>query len=162
MSTQMEILRKMIGGLTPTERKEFFELLSGERQEEESFSSSTEEISAQTDEELEYQIGEFLIQFGCSCNLDGYSYLKYAILLTYHDGSYSKKMVKKLYPAVAAKFNTMPAKVERGIRHAIEVTFSHANPADVKKYFGNSIDSEKNKPTNGEFIARIVQILHSW
>lgn len=100
-----------------------------------------------------------LRELGIPADLLGYEYLKQAICLCMDDRSYIKTLTKRLYPAIAEKFETTPTRVERAIRHAIEVCWNRGNVTTLNRYFGYTIDAKKDKSTNGEFIATVVEQL---
>lgn len=101
---------------------------------------------------------EILFDIGTPDHLAGYSYLVEAVLVVLEDRSYINSITSALYPIVAAKFDAKADCVERSIRHAIEITFDRAGADTIYKYFGNSVNPDKGKLTNGEFIARVANI----
>ena len=108
----------------------------------------------------ELKIAEILKELGTPADLLGYFYLKYAIELMLEDMSLMKSITKKLYPMIAKEFNTTTSKVERAIRHAIEVAWERGNIELHHKLFGYTIDQIKCKPTNSEFIVTVVDWLN--
>lgn len=106
----------------------------------------------------EQVIDDILVELGAPNNLLGYPYLAHAILLVMEDRMYINDITFGLYPQVAAKFDTLAARVERNIRNVIEVTFARGDTNVLHRYFGNTIKSEKGKPTNAEFISRIANV----
>ncbi|MGI5883153.1 MAG: sporulation initiation factor Spo0A C-terminal domain-containing protein, partial [Dethiobacteria bacterium] len=86
----------------------------------------------------------------------GYLYLRDAISMVAQEIELLGSITKILYPRIAQKFETTPSRVERAIRHAIEVAWSRNNIDTIKKFFGYTINTEKGKPTNSEFIALIA------
>lgn len=103
---------------------------------------------------------EFLLPFlGVPSNLKGYSYLKFAILIVSEDESKINKVTSTLYPQIAENFHTTPSRVERAIRHALDICFNRIEPTLAKWFFGYSIDPFKGKCTNTEFISRIARLL---
>ena len=107
----------------------------------------------------ELKISEVLKELGVPANLVGYFYLKCAIELMVDDFSFVTQITKKLYPAIARKFNVQTHCVERAIRHAIEVGWSRGNMELQSKIFGYTIDAEKGKPTNTEFMSAVADWL---
>lgn len=105
------------------------------------------------------EITQILRWIGMPANLKGYSYLKYAIILVYYNRDYLKNMMHGLYPEVARKYGTTGKRVERTIRHAIEVACTKGNSDAIYEIFGFSIDAIKSKPTNATFIATVVDQL---
>lgn len=108
----------------------------------------------------EFKIAETLKELGTPANLLGYFYLKYAIELMQQDMTLVNAITRRLYPAIATKFNTTPSKVERAIRHAIENGWHRGNVESQNKIFGYTIDKTQYKPTNGEFIVTIADWLN--
>ena len=92
-------------------------------------------------------------------HIKGYQYLREAILLTIDDMDIINSVTKVLYPEVARKFNTTPSRVERAIRHAIEVAWDRGDLETLQKFFGYTVSNIKGKPTNSEFIAMIADCL---
>lgn len=107
----------------------------------------------------EYLIRELLLEMGAPDHLVGHPYTVQAILLVVQDRTYINSITFGLYPQLAAIFDTTASRVERGIRHLIEVTWSRGNWDALNHYFGNTVSAEKGKPTNGEFIARMCNIV---
>lgn len=104
-------------------------------------------------------ISRVLYELGMPANLLGYQYLRSAITIAASDVESLRGITKILYPRVAEEFNTTPSRVERAIRHAIEVVWDRGDIDTLQCYFGNSIDSNRGKPTNSEFIAKIADVL---
>lgn len=96
---------------------------------------------------------EYLKKLGVPAHLKGYNYIFDAILM--YNSSEMISVTKSLYPTIAKKHYTTPSRVERDIRHAIEVICSRADISIIEEIFGYSIDAIKGKPTNSEFIAQI-------
>jgi two-component system response regulator (stage 0 sporulation protein A) len=92
---------------------------------------------------------------GVPAHIKGYNYLREAIGLCIHDGEFINSITKMLYPTVARNYQTTSSRVERAIRHAIEVAWSRGREEVLTDLFGYTIDTNKGKPTNGEFIAMI-------
>lgn len=103
----------------------------------------------------EYQITDLLHELGVPANLKGYQYLRSAIMKAYTDMEMLGQVTKKLYPCIAMEFETTPSRVERGIRHAIEVAWNRGNIDVIHRIFGYTISIERSKPTNSEFIAML-------
>ncbi len=106
-------------------------------------------------------VRQILLELGAPDHLLGHPYVVYAILLVGQERLYIDSITTKLYPKVAARFETTPARVERAIRHLIEVTWSRGDLDVLGRYFGNTVNPQRGKPTNGEFIARIASELQS-
>ncbi|MBR3997174.1 MAG: sporulation transcription factor Spo0A, partial [Clostridia bacterium] len=91
--------------------------------------------------------------------IKGYQYLRTAILMAVHDGDIINSVTKVLYPSVAKKYDTTTSRVERAIRHAIEVAWDRGDVETLNSYFGYTIQNSRGKPTNSEFIAMIADNL---
>ena len=103
--------------------------------------------------------GDVIHEIGVPAHIKGYQYLREAILLTIDDMDIINSVTKVLYPEVARKFNTTPSRVERAIRHAIEVAWDRGDIETLQKFFGYTVSNIKGKPTNSEFIAMIADCL---
>ena len=112
-----------------------------------------EEPKAEPDIELKDMVTEIIHDVGVPAHIKGYQYLRQAIILTVNDMEIINAVTKVLYPAVAEHFGTTPSRVERAIRHAIEVAWDRGDLETLQKYFGYTVNSTKGKPTNSEFIA---------
>ncbi len=108
---------------------------------------------------LEALVTEIIHEIGVPAHIKGYQYLREAIILTINDMEIINAVTKALYPAVAKKFNTTPSRVERAIRHAIEVAWDRGDIEVLQKYFGYTVSNAKGKPTNSECIAMIADAL---
>ena len=104
---------------------------------------------------LEVDITHILHQMGVPAHVKGYQYLRNAILYVTEDPNLMGAVTKELYPLVAEAHNTTASRVERAIRHAIELAWDRGNVDLMNRYFGYTIDVERGKPTNSEFIAMI-------
>ena len=98
---------------------------------------------------------EILHQIGVPAHIKGYQFLRDAILLTTADHGYINAETKRLYPEIAKRNATTASRVERAIRHAIEVAWDRGDVDTLNSYFGYTIHSLRGKPTNSEFIAMI-------
>ena len=105
---------------------------------------------------LERQITSIIHEIGVPAHIKGYQYLREAIGLAVEDMDVINAVTKVLYPAVAKKFSTTASRVERAIRHAIEVAWDRGDLETLQKYFGYTVSNAKGKPTNSEFIAMIA------
>lgn len=90
-------------------------------------------------------------------HLDGYAYLCYGVPLVCWDAALVRALTTRVYPMIARHFQTDPRRVERSIRHAIETTFNTGDYRAIYELFGNTIDPQRGKPTNGEFIALLAE-----
>lgn len=105
---------------------------------------------------LERQVTEIIHDIGIPAHIKGYQYIREAIIMAVQDMKIIDAVTKLLYPAVARKFQTTPSRVERAIRHAVEVAWDRGNVDTLNSYFGYTIQGSKGKPTNSEFIAMIA------
>ena len=115
-----------------------------------------EETQPSTPEEM---VRQLLLELGAPDHLSGHEYTVYAILLAAENRTYIHSITFGLYPQVAAHFDTTAARVERALRHLIEVTWSRGDWEVLGRYFGNTISQDRGKPTNGEFVARIANVV---
>lgn len=107
----------------------------------------------------ELTVTEILHQIGVPAHIKGYQYLREAIMMTVQDMDVINAVTKVLYPDVARKYGTTSSRVERAIRHAIEVAWDRGDLDTLQKYFGFTVSNAKGKPTNSEFIAMIADRL---
>lgn len=112
-------------------------------------------VAAPAGRNLELEVTEIIHQIGVPAHIKGYQYLRDAILMAIEDGEIINAITKRLYPAVAKRHGTTSSRVERAIRHAIEVAWDRGDVDVLTAYFGYTIQSERGKPTNSEFIAMI-------
>ncbi len=108
-----------------------------------------------TDPQLELMITEIIHQIGVPAHIKGYHYLRESIMLSVKNSEVVNSITKLLYPTVAKNNNTTSSRVERAIRHAIEVAWDRGDVDVLNSYFGYTIQNERGKPTNSEFIAMI-------
>lgn len=108
---------------------------------------------------LETVVTDIIHEIGVPAHIKGYQYLREAIILTINDMDIINAVTKVLYPEVAKKFNTTPSRVERAIRHAIEVAWDRGDIEVLQRFFGYTVSNIKGKPTNSEFIAMIADNL---
>ncbi|MBE6759721.1 MAG: sporulation transcription factor Spo0A [Ruminococcaceae bacterium] len=107
------------------------------------------------DSNLEVTITEIIHQIGVPAHIKGYHYLRYAIMTAVQNPDIINAVTKQLYPTVAKQFDTTSSRVERAIRHAIEVAWDRGDVEVLNSYFGYTIHNSRGKPTNSEFIAMI-------
>lgn len=105
--------------------------------------------------DLEVVVSQIMHQIGVPAHIRGYQYLREAIILSINNSEMISSVTKILYPTVAKHFKTTPSRVERAIRHAIEVAWDRGDVDVLSSYFGYTIQTERGKPTNSEFIAMI-------
>ena len=118
-----------------------------------------ESIDNRTEPSLEAVVTEVIHEIGVPAHIKGYQYLREAIILAVNDMDVINAVTKILYPAVAKKFGTTPSRVERAIRHAIEVAWDRGDLETLQKYFGYTVSNIQGKPTNSEFVAMIADRL---
>jgi len=116
-------------------------------------------IHDEVPDDAEYIVTDIIHQVGIPAHVKGYHYLRTAILLSIENHDMINSVTKLLYPTVAKKFTTTSSRVERAIRHAIEIAWDRGDSEVLGKYFGYSIQSQRGKPTNSEFIALIADKL---
>ncbi len=112
-----------------------------------------------TDNDLQMMITEIIHQIGVPAHIKGYQYLREAILLSVKDSEMINSVTKLLYPTVAKHNGTTSSRVERAIRHAIEVAWDRGDIDTLNSYFGWTVQNDRGKPTNSEFIAMIADKL---
>ena len=105
---------------------------------------------------LEVRVTEVIHQVGVPAHIKGYQYLRDAIVMSVNDMDMLNSITKILYPTIAKKYQTTSSRVERAIRHAIEVAWSRGKMDTIDEMFGYTIHNGKGKPTNSEFIALIT------
>lgn len=108
---------------------------------------------------LEAEITNIIHEIGVPAHIKGYLYLREAIQMVVSDVELLSAVTKELYPSIAKKYNTTPSRVERAIRHAIEVAWSRGQVDAINRIFGYTIHNNKGKPTNSEFIAMVADKL---
>lgn len=104
---------------------------------------------------IESDVTSIIHDVGVPAHIKGYQYLREAIIMCVNDNEMLNSITKILYPSIAKKFQTTPSRVERAIRHAIEVAWNRGKMETIDELFGYTINVEKGKPTNSEFIALI-------
>ena len=117
--------------------------------------SSVSISQKKADVNLEVTISDIMHQIGVPAHIKGYQYLREAIILSINNTEMMNSVTKLLYPTVAKTFNTTASRVERAIRHAIEVAWDRGDVDVLSSYFGYTIQNTRGKPTNSEFIAMI-------
>ncbi|MBQ7161414.1 MAG: sporulation transcription factor Spo0A [Clostridia bacterium] len=110
-------------------------------------------------EDMETQVTRVIHQIGVPAHIKGYQYLRTAIMMAIEDNEIINAVTKTLYPSVAKKYRTTSSRVERAIRHAIEVAWDRGDVEILNSYFGYTIHNSRGKPTNSEFIAMIADNL---
>ncbi|MBM7865144.1 two-component system response regulator (stage 0 sporulation protein A) [Heliobacterium gestii] len=108
---------------------------------------------------MDVEVTNIIHQMGVPAHIKGYQYLRDAILMVINEVSLLGAVTKELYPMIAQKYTTTPSRVERAIRHAIELAWDRGNVEMMSKFFGYTINLERGKPTNSEFIAMVADKL---
>ena len=116
-------------------------------------------IDKNSEENLEALVTNVIHEVGVPAHIKGYQYLREAIMMVVDDIEVINQITKTLYPQIASKYNTTPSRVERAIRHAIEVAWGRGEPSVMENIFGYTVSASKGKPTNSEFIAMIADKL---
>ena len=108
---------------------------------------------------IEEKITNVFLTIGIPAHIKGYHFLREAIKMVVEDNDIINRITKELYPGIAKKFNTTPSKVERAIRHSIDVAWSRGKVENINQFFGYMVYDKNDKPTNGEFIALVADKL---
>ena len=108
---------------------------------------------------LQISITKILHELGVPSHIKGYQYIREGIYIIYENPEVIGGITKELYPDIATKFETTVSRVERAIRHAIEVSWNRGNWDLMEEIFGHSVDIDKAKPTNSEFIVTVADKL---
>ncbi len=108
---------------------------------------------------LKKKITKIIHELGVPSNLNGYNYIRDGIMMVYYNPSLSSKITKGLYPEIAKMYDSNDSRVERSMRHAIEVSWNRGNWDMMEEIFGYSVSIDKAKPTNSEFIVTIADML---
>jgi two-component system response regulator (stage 0 sporulation protein A) len=112
-----------------------------------------------TTKNLEVEVTRMIHQMGVPAHVKGYQYLRDAIVSVVLDVSLLGAVTKELYPMIAVKYQTTPSRVERAIRHAIELAWDRGNVDFMNRFFGYTINVDRGKPTNSEFVAMVADKL---
>lgn len=112
--------------------------------------------AAYMEQNLETDVTQMLHEIGIPAHIKGYQYLRDAIIMSVQDSEMLSSVTKILYPTIAKKHQTTPSRVERAIRHAIEVAWSRGKMDTINDLFGYTVSGGKGKPTNSEFVALIA------
>ena len=105
---------------------------------------------------LEREVTAVIHEVGVPAHIKGYQYVREAIVIAVQDMDVINAVTKVLYPEVARRYSTTPSRVERAVRHAIEVAWDRGDLETLQRYFGYTVSNTKGKPTNSEFIAMIA------
>lgn len=153
MDVLMKRIREMIE--TPPKNKPIIPINTKEQK------TSYISINGQTSKEelLEIKVTNIIHEIGVPAHIKGYQYLRDGIMMVVNNIEVINQITKQLYPDLAKKYKTTPSRVERAIRHAIEVAWNRGQIETVESIFGYTVNSNKGKPTNSEFIAMIADKL---
>jgi len=121
--------------------------------------ASIEKEQIKSAKNIEVEVTKMIQQMGVPAHVKGYQYIRDAIVSVIKDVSLLGAVTKELYPMIAKKYNTTPSRVERAIRHAIELAWDRGNIDFMNKFFGYTINVDRGKPTNSEFIAMVADKL---
>ena len=113
-------------------------------------------LTETNDVSVDEKVTNLFLSIGIPAHIKGYSYLREAVRMVVENHDLINRITKELYPGIARRFSTSASKVERAMRHAIEVAWSRGRLESVNKIYGYKVFSAEDKPTNGEFIALIV------
>ena len=127
----------------------------GKSREQKKFGSG-EHVREAAERNLEIDVTNIIHEIGVPAHIKGYQYLRDAIIMSVEDMEMLNSITKILYPTIAKKHQTTPSRVERAIRHAIEVAWSRGKMDTIDELFGYTVSTGKGKPTNSEFIALIA------
>lgn len=149
--------------MTPEEVKSYMQQLSVQEQNQLMLelllsrrTASVPEQKLQQETDLETVVTHFIHELGIPAHIKGYGYVRTAIMMVVENMDNLNFITKRLYPELAMKYQTTPSRVERAIRHAIEVGWNRGNMDLIKEIFGYTINEGKGKPTNSEFIAMVA------
>ena len=150
----MEVFTKRI-------RQMFNNTISSEEAKKTVAPSESSEFKSSKKEpiDLESEITTIIHEIGVPAHIKGYMYLREAITMVVNDMELLSAVTKELYPSIAKKYNTTASRVERAIRHAIEVAWGRGQVEAINRIFGYTIHNDKGKPTNSEFIAMVADKL---
>lgn len=138
--------------------KEFQIMITVPSKKKEEMQTTVEKVMEVKKEErdLEKDVTDMIHEIGVPAHIKGYQYLREAIMMSVEDIEMLNSITKILYPTIAKRFQTTPSRVERAIRHAIEVAWNRGKMETLDSLFGYTINTGKGKPTNSEFIALIA------
>lgn len=148
-----ESVISLVKNLNTKKNEESIFSLSDEKMEDNSY------ITNNIEDIMEAKVTNIIHKVGIPAHIKGYQYLRTAIIKSIINSEIINSVTKELYPQVAKEYNTTPPRVERAIRHAIEVAWNRGEEETLQKLFGYTVQSNKGKPTNSEFIAMIADRL---
>lgn len=152
-----EKVQKLLDNLLSMNRE--FQIMitvpSADRETEKEVRENTQEENKPT-YDLEKDVTDMIHEIGVPAHIKGYQYLREAIMMSVNDSDMLGSITKVLYPTIAGRYQTTSSRVERAIRHAIEVAWNRGRMETLDGLFGYTINTGKGKPTNSEFIALIA------
>lgn len=154
-SRDQEQFYRILDNLIST-NKEFQIMITVPSGSKERDMQEVEVIQVPVSHDLEKDVTDMIHEIGVPAHIKGYQYLREAIMMSVEDVEMLGSITKVLYPTIAKKYQTTPSRVERAIRHAIEVAWSRGRMETLDALFGYTINTGKGKPTNSEFIALIA------
>ncbi len=156
---KMDVLMKRIRELVnePLEKPKQNQIMQMPKEEKTNYVNIKKE--ATKEEILEIKVTNIIHEIGVPAHIKGYQYLRDGIIMVVNNIEVINQITKLLYPDLAKKYKTTPSRVERAIRHAIEVAWNRGQIETVESIFGYTVNSNKGKPTNSEFIAMIADKL---
>ena len=144
---------KMLGDLMHMNRE--FQIMITVPSRDKALDKAEKEESPKSGYNLEKDVTDMIHEIGVPAHIKGYHYLRTAILSTLSDNFFLDSITKQIYPLVAKEYDTTPSRVERAIRHAIEIAWNRGCSAEITALFGYNPDFYNCRPTNSEFIALI-------
>ena len=151
-----ENVYKILGDLMNANREFQIMITVPSTKRQETKLQQTETMKPQKNRDLEQDVTDIIHEIGVPAHIKGYQYLREAIMMSVQDPIMISSITKLLYPTIAKRFQTTTSRVERAIRHAIEVAWSRGRMETLDALFGYTINTGKGKPTNSEFIALIA------
>lgn len=155
---ECRVLEGIVGKLRKSEQKASENDVK-QQSNQEGLENRVENFTENMDENLETRIMLVLDWIGVPHHVKGYRFIKEAVMLGYEDSEIFESVTKCLYPEIAKRYNTTPSRVERAIRHAIDLVFERTEVKNLYSFFGNTISIRKGKPTNSEFVTLFVDAL---
>ncbi len=155
-SKDSEKVYKILGDLLSADKE--FQIMITVPSAKDSGAEQVEKVQQKKENihDLEQDVTDMIHEIGVPAHIKGYQYLREAIMMSVEDPGMISSITKILYPTIAKRFQTTSSRVERAIRHAIEVAWSRGRMETLDAMFGYTIDTGKGKPTNSEFIALIA------
>lgn len=154
-SRDQEQFYRILNNLIST-NKEFQIMITVPSAMKEGEMQNVDKVQIPVQHDLEKDVTDMIHEIGVPAHIKGYQYLREAIMMSVEDVEMLGSITKVLYPTIAKNYQTTPSRVERAIRHAIEVAWSRGRMETLDALFGYTINTGKGKPTNSEFIALIA------